>query len=69
MSEDESAGRPGHRPLLPEIAKVPDLPATQEVPQEITTRLAETRLHVADASRPGLDELLRGPRRPKTDGN
>jgi V8-like Glu-specific endopeptidase len=57
---DPSPGGPGHRPLLPdEIATLPDVPATQEVPQEIATRLGETRLHIAGVSQPDLDKLLR----------
>lgn len=60
MTPDTSPGRPGHRPLLPdEIARLPDLPATHEVPQDIATRLAETRLHIAGTSRADLDKLLR----------
>jgi hypothetical protein len=60
MHVDELAGRPGHRPLLPdEVARMADLPANEEVPEDVAARLGETRLHIAGASPSELEELLR----------
>jgi V8-like Glu-specific endopeptidase len=43
-----SPARPHDPPLLlDEIAKLPDLPATEEAPEEVVAQLAERRLHIA----------------------
>jgi V8-like Glu-specific endopeptidase len=48
MSASEHAGQPGDRPLsLDELAARPDLPATADVPQQVSAALAQPRLHIA----------------------
>jgi V8-like Glu-specific endopeptidase len=61
MTSHESAERKGERPLLPdEVAKLPDVPATDEVPKEVAAGLAEHRLHIAGVpGKPDAAKLLR----------
>lgn len=61
MTSHEPAERRGDRPLLPdEVAKLPDVPATDEVPKEVAAGLAERRLHIAGVTgKPDAAKLLR----------
>src|SRR6516165_6002917 len=62
MSAGEFSGQRGGRPLLPdEVAQLPDLPAAEEVPEEVAARLAEHRLHIAGVTeKPEVDKPPRG---------
>ncbi len=61
MSSHGSARHEGGRPLLPdEVAALPDVPASEEVPAEVAAGLAEQRLHIAGlGGRPDPAKLLR----------
>ena len=61
MTTGEQARGGGERPLLlDELAKLPDVPATSEAPEEIAMRLAERRLYVAGLpGEPNAAGLLR----------